>query len=577
MANARQGRRSVSLVFVGSGGAGAMTSGTMLLDAAARAGWYGVMTRSLGPQILGGEAAALLRLSTEPIETHDDSFDLLFAIDWKNFGALVAEVPLRADSIVFADPEGGEAPPEVEAVGSAVTALTMKALAADIPGGRANMLVLGAAASLIGVPLDEVLKTVETHLGSKGAEAVEGSANAIRTGAEAVDGTTCPYHLAPPCGNRSGRWMISGNEAIGLGAVRGGVRFAAAYPITPATDISEWLAAALGKIGGTLVQAEDELASINMVIGASFGGVPSLTATSGPGLSLMTESIGLAVAGEVPIVVVDVMRCGPSTGIATKSEQSDLNIATYGLHGDAPHVVIAPNSIADCATSTQWAMHLAESLQTAVIVLSDQVLGQSLAVIDRSEDTGLKAVRAVSREVNGGYKRYVDVESGISTMALPGTPGGQYTGEGLTHSESGNPSTSAGDHLAQLEKRARKLTNHDFGDDWADIEGDGDLAIISWGSTGGPIREALGRRAGDAPPVRHIALRLIAPSQPEKMARALEGVKRVLVIEQSHSGQFHRYLRAHYDLPPDVASYCRPGPIPFLPGEICQTIADWQR
>jgi 2-oxoglutarate ferredoxin oxidoreductase subunit alpha len=577
MANARQGRRSVSLVFVGSGGAGAMTSGTMLLDAAARAGWYGVMTRSLGPQILGGEAAALLRLSAEPVETHDDSFDLLFAIDWKNFGALVAEVPLRADSIVFADPEGGEAPPEVEAVGSAVTALTMKALAADIPGGRANMLVLGAAASLIGVPLDEVLKTVERHLGSKGAEAVEGSANAIRTGAEAVDGTTCPYHLAPPCGNRSGRWMISGNEAIGLGAVRGGVRFAAAYPITPATDISEWLAAALGKIGGTLVQAEDELASINMVIGASFGGVPSLTATSGPGLSLMTESIGLAVAGEVPIVVVDVMRCGPSTGIATKSEQSDLNIATYGLHGDAPHVVIAPNSIADCATSTQWAMHLAESLQTAVIVLSDQVLGQSLAVIDRSEDTGLKAVRAVSREVNGGYKRYVDVESGISTMALPGTPGGQYTGEGLTHSESGNPSTSASDHLAQLDKRARKLADHDFGDDWAEIEGDGDLAIISWGSTGGTIREALGRRAGDAPPVRHIALRLIAPSQPEKMARALEGVKRVLVIEQSHSGQFHRYLRAHYDLPPDVASYCRPGPIPFLPGEICQTIADWQR
>ena len=577
MANARQGRRSVSLVFVGSGGAGAMTSGTMLLDAAARAGWYGVMTRSLGPQILGGEAAALLRLSAEPVETHDDSFDLLFAIDWTNFGALVAEVPLRADSIVFADPEGGEAPPEVEAVGSAVTALTMKALAADIPGGRANMLVLGAAASLIGVPLDEVLKTVETHLGSKGAEAVEGSANAIRTGAEAVDGTTCPYHLAPPCGNRSGRWMISGNEAIGLGAVRGGVRFAAAYPITPATDISEWLAAALGKIGGTLVQAEDELASINMVIGASFGGVPSLTATSGPGLSLMTESIGLAVAGEVPIVVVDVMRCGPSTGIATKSEQSDLNIATYGLHGDAPHVVIAPNSIADCATSTQWAMHLAESLQTAVIVLSDQVLGQSLAVIDRSEDTGLKAVRAVSREVNGGYKRYVDVESGISAMTLPGTPGGQYTGEGLTHSESGNPSTSASDHLAQLDKRARKLADHAFGDYWADIEGDGDLAIISWGSTGGPIREALGRRAGDAPPVRHIALRLIAPSQPEKMARALEGVKRVLAIEQSHSGQFHRYLRAHYDLPPDVASYCRPGPLPFLPGEICQTIADWQR
>ncbi len=576
MASAPQDGGSVSLVFVGSGGAGAMTSGTMLLDAAARAGWYGVMTRSLGPQILGGEAAALLRLSTEPVETHDDSFNLLFAIDWKNFHSLADEVPLAADSIVFADPEGGEIPPEVDAAGATITDLAVKALVTGIPGGRANMLVLGAAATLIGVPLEEVLKTIEIHLGAKGAKVVEGSANAINAGAEAVAGMTCPHRLALPNRNKSRRWVISGNKAVGLGAVRGGIRFAAAYPITPATDISEWLAPALVKVGGNLVQAEDELASLNMVIGASFGGVPSLTATSGPGLSLMTESIGVAVASEVPIVVVDVMRCGPSTGIATKSEQSDLNIATYGLHGDAPHVVVAPNSIADCATSTQWAVHLAESLQTAAIVLSDQALGQSLAVLDPSEDAGYKAVRAVPEEVNGGYKRYADVESGISAMALPGMPGCQYTGEGLTHGESGEPSTSASDHLAQLDKRARKLANHDFGDYWADIVGDGDVAIISWGSVCGPIREALARMDKDARRVRFIALRLIAPAQPEKMAAALDGVKRVLVIEQSHSGQFHRYLRAHYDLPADVTSYRRPGPLPFLPAEICQTIADWQ-
>jgi 2-oxoglutarate ferredoxin oxidoreductase subunit alpha len=576
MASVPQDRGSVSLVFSGSGGAGAMTSGSMLLDAAARAGWYGVMTRTVGPQILGGEAAALLRLSTDPVETHDDSFDLLFAIDWMNYGKLAAEVPLRADSIVFADPKGGEAPPEIGQAGSVVTDFAMKELLADIPGGRANMLVLGAAASLIGVPIDEVLKTVETHLGSKGAKAVEGSSAAIRAGAEAVSGMVLPCRLVAPQGDTSSRWMISGNEATGLGAVRGGVRFAAAYPITPATDISEWLAPALVKIGGTLVQAEDELASLNMAIGASFGGVPSLTATSGPGLALMLESIGLAVASEVPIVVVDVMRCGPSTGIATKSEQSDLEIAVYGLHGDAPHIVIAPNSIADCAASTQWAVHLAETLQTTSIVLSDQALGQSLAVIDRGEPRDIKPERVICTEASDGYTRYVDTESGVSPMFLPGAKGGQYTGEGLTHSESGNPSTSAGDHLAQLDKRARKLENHEFGDYWADIDGDGELAVISWGSTGSTIREALGRRGGDAPAVRHIALRLIAPAQPEKMAAALKGVKRVLVIEQSHSGQFHRYLRAHYDLPADVESYRRPGPLPFYPGEVCQTIADWQ-
>ncbi len=161
--------------------------------------------------------------------------------------------------------------------------------------------------------------------------------------------------------------------------MRGGVRFAAAYPITPATEILEWLAPNLPQVGGVLLQAEDELASINMIIGASFGGTPALTATSGPGLSLMIEALGLATAAEMPIVVVDVMRGGPSTGIPTKSEQADLNIAVYGLHGDAPHLVLAPQSVADCLFTTQWAVHLAEALQTPAIVLSDQFVGQAQA------------------------------------------------------------------------------------------------------------------------------------------------------------------------------------------------------
>jgi pyruvate/2-oxoacid:ferredoxin oxidoreductase alpha subunit len=161
------------------------------------------------------------------------------------------------------------------------------------------------------------------------------------------------------------------------------VRFVAAYPITPATELLEWMAPALEQVGGVLVQAEDELASINMALGASYGGVPSLTATSGPGLSLMTEALGLAVAAELPVVVVDVMRGGPSTGIPAKSEQSDISIATQGLHGDAPRLVVVPNSIEDCLVSTQWAVHLAESLQVPALVLSDQFFGQTRAVVDR--------------------------------------------------------------------------------------------------------------------------------------------------------------------------------------------------
>ena len=273
------------------------------------------------------------------------------------------------------------------------------------------------------------------------------------------------------------------------------MRFVAAYPITPATEMLEWMAPALTKVGGSLLQAEDELASVNMIIGASFGGVPSLTATAGPGLALMTEGIGLAVSAEVPIVVVDVMRGGPSTGIPAKSEQSDLSFAVSGLHGDAPRLVLAPTSIADCLATTQWAVQLAEALQAPAIVLSDQFMGQSRAIIDRPADSGGAASRVTAAAHTPDYKRYRDTATGISPMAVPGTPGTVYTADGLEHNEAGVPSSQARDHSVQLDKRERKLMQHDFGAFWADVEGDSELAVITFGSATGPVREAVQRAA----------------------------------------------------------------------------------
>jgi 2-oxoglutarate ferredoxin oxidoreductase subunit alpha len=322
-------------------------------------------------------------------------------------------------------------------------------------------------------------------------------------------------------------------------------------------------------VGGTLVQAEDELASINMALGASFGGVPALTATSGPGLSLMVEALGLSVGAEIPVVVVDVMRTGPSTGIATKSEQADLNLALYGMHGDAPHVVVAPNSLADCIAATQWAVGLAESLQLPAIVLSDQYLGQARAVIDSPVLAETNLCRETAK-ADGAYKRYALTPSGISPMAIPGTPGCQYTADGLEHNERGTPSSQAADHLAQMEKRARKLASLDPGDAWASIEGEGDTAVITFGSCTGAVREAL-ERSGKK--MRLISLRLLSPAQPERLERALQGVKRVLVVEQNHSGQFLRYLKSEYPLPAEVKSLRRPGPLPFRPDEIAREIA----
>jgi 2-oxoglutarate ferredoxin oxidoreductase subunit alpha len=304
--------------------------------------------------------------------------------------------------------------------------------------------------------------------------------------------------------------------------------------------------------------------------------VPSLTATAGPGLSLMTEAIGLAVASEVPVVIVDVMRGGPSTGIPAKSEQGDLSFAVSGLHGDAPRLVLAPTSIGDCAATTQWAVQLAEALQAPAIVLSDQFMGQSRAIIDRPADTGLVAQRLTAPAGTPDYKRYRNTESGISPMAIPGTPGVAYTADGLEHSEAGVPSSQSRDHRLQLDKRERKLLRHDYGPRWADIEGEGDGAVITFGSPTGAVREAVARARAQGLHLRLIAMRLIAPAQTALLSAALEGVGRVIVVEQNHGAQFYRYLRAWFDLPGRPATYHRPGPLPLRPGELLQALIEWR-
>jgi 2-oxoglutarate/2-oxoacid ferredoxin oxidoreductase subunit alpha len=563
---------SISLAIIGSGGAGALTAGDVLLEASGAGGWHGFSTRTLGPQIRGGEAAALLRLATNPVECLSDVFDIVIGIDWINAHRFGAEIQAGPGSLIIGDPEAGEPPPILRDSGSKLVNMPLKEIASAIPGGRPNMVALGVAARMLGFTPEQMFGPIEKRLAEKGDAALESSEAGIRAGYDASRWITVDRKLAPPPAVEGKRWLLSGNEAAALGAMRGGIRFAAAYPITPATEILEWLAPSLARAGGALLQAEDELAAINMIIGASYGGTPSLTATSGPGLSLMIEALGLATAAEIPIVVVDVMRGGPSTGIPTKSEQTDLNIAVYGLHGDAPHLVLAPQSVADCLFTMQWATYLAETLQAPAIVLSDQFMGQSRAAIPRPADVAFIGSRAVVRELNGLYKRYAAAANGVSPMALPGTRGGQYTADGLTHTERGTPTSGAADHQAQLDKRRDKLEQFNFGDHWATIAGDGEVAVLTWGSVTGAAREAIARVRDEGIAARLIAPRLLSPVRPHDMQAALEGVKRVLIVEQSHSGQFHRYLRAHYEIETDVQVFHRAGPLPITAGEIRNAI-----
>lgn len=569
--------RTMSIAIVGSGGAGAITAGSLLLDASARAGSYGLLTRSVGPQIRGGEAAALLRLGVEPIDSIGDSYDILLALDWKNIDRFAAELPMGTSSLIISDPDQGAIPDVIAASGAQVRELPITKLAKSIKKGRPNMVALGLLSAILDIPRETIQDVLNSQLGDKGEQVIQASMETIDAGIAAADDFD-RLALTGINGNSENHWMITGNQATGLGAVQGGVRFVAAYPITPATEVLEWMSSALQEVGGRLVQAEDELASVNMIVGASYGGIPSLTATSGPGLSLMMEGLGLAVAAEVPIIVVDVMRVGPSTGIATKAEQSDLNIAVYGFHGDAPHLVLAPSSITDCLFTTQWSVYLAEAMQVPAIILSDQYLGQAKGVIDQPAEAEFSAARITAGESAGEYERYAVNESGISPMAVPGTPGCQYTADGLEHAPSGTPSTRAEDHAVQMDKRQHKVTAFDYGEYWADIEGEGSQAIITWGSTAGAVREALERMQADGVgDIRLITIRLLMPVQPEKFRLALAGVDRLLVVEQSHSGQFYHYLCAHYELPAATDVFHRAGPLVIRPGEITETIRQWRQ
>lgn len=513
----------------------------------------------------------MVRFSTDPVECMGDCYDLLVALDWLNIERFADEIPLSEKSLIICDPAAGEVPVQLRSNGAEIREVPFKVFASGLPEGRINMVALGAMAMVCGFPLEAMEASVKGVLQSKGEQVVESALRAMSLG---YNHDRHPVNPPLPLVDKHKVWSITGNQACGVGALRGGVKFVAAYPITPASEMLEWLAPRLEKLGGSLLQAEDELASINMIIGASFGGVPSLTATSGPGLSLMVEGLGLALVSETPVTVVNVMRGGPSTGIPTKSEQADLDIALYGLHGDAPHLVFAPLSIRDCVFTTQWAVQLAEHLQTVALVLSDQSLGQSQAIIEAPAANSMPWKRAIETEPDADFMRYRITADNISPVTLPGTPGGMYTADGLEHNEHGTPSSMASDHREQLNKRLLKLERFEYGDDWAEIEGDGGDCIITWGSTAGVVKEVarLLRQQGRA--IRTIALRLLAPLQRQKLSQLLEGAERVLVVEQNHGGQLFHYLHAQAILPKQAESLAQPGPLPLRPGRIIRALAD---
>jgi 2-oxoglutarate/2-oxoacid ferredoxin oxidoreductase subunit alpha len=565
------------LGMAGSGGDGIVSAGESLIAAAAREGYNAVLTKSFGSQIRGGESSCRLRLSTCPVHTPAGVLDLAIALNWDDFLRFGAELPVDGRTVVAYEAATGVSPDKVPLAGvrpAAVVPVPFLAMAKGAAGTEKarNSVVLGLVAGWLGFPREALLAGIAKKLAKKGPEVVEANARAFAAGAAWAHEHPVRADLRLDTPAPLPKLLTDGNEMCAAAAIFAGCRFFGGYPITPSTEIMQFLDAHLWRYGGAVLQAEDEIAGIGAAVGASYAGVKAMTATSGPGMSLKTEMLGLATIAELPLVVVNVQRGGPSTGLPTKSEQADLFQAVFSAHGDSVRPVLAPTSVADTFAVTVEAFNLAEQYQTPVVVLSDQEIAQRKETFDPIDTSRVAVVerRVPSEQELASYARFRATDSGVSPISHPGMAGGAYLAAGIEHNEKGAPTASGEVHALMNEKRIGKLAPLGARRDLFEVVGDpaAPLALVAWGSLAGVAREAFQQAQAAGLAVKLLVPRLLYPVAREVYEDFFGGVLAGLVVEQSHQGQLLRLLRMHVDLPPGLQSLARSGANPITPTEV---------
>jgi 2-oxoglutarate ferredoxin oxidoreductase subunit alpha len=569
--------------MAGAGGDGVVSAGESLIGAAAQEGYHAILTKSFGSQIRGGESSCRLRLSTEPLTSPAGVLDVAVAFNWDDFLKFGAELPVGGRTVVVYESATGVAPDRLPLPGVrpaeavAVPFAEMARRAAGTERAK-NAVALGLLSGWLGFGEETLRARLRRKLAKKGAEVAEGNDRAFAAGLElALSRPLAALEPLPPRrGPAAAKLLADGNEMCAAAALFAGCRFFGGYPITPSSEIMQFLAREMWKYGGTVLQAEDEIAGIGAAVGASFAGVKSMTATSGPGMSLKTEILGLATIAELPLVCVNVQRGGPSTGLPTKSEQADLFQAVFSGHGDVVRPVIAPVSVADTFAATVHAFNVAEEFQTPVVLLSDQEIAQRKETVDPIDTQSFALVerRAPTPAELQDYARFRATDSGVSPISRPGMPGGNYLASGIEHNERGAPTARGEVHARMSDKRSRKLSPLAARRELFEIEGDpgAPLALVAWGSVAGVAREALAAARLEGIDAKLLVPRLLYPVAEEIYREFFETVQAGLVVEQSHQGQLFRLLRMFVDVPAGVASFARSGANPFTPAEVVERL-----
>jgi 2-oxoglutarate ferredoxin oxidoreductase subunit alpha len=551
-------RDDLVIRVAGEAGEGVLSTGQLILLAAARAG-YGVLTDSVPPaEIKGGHSLFQIRLSPRRLHSRGDVVDILLAFNQEAYDRNIGELRdgglLVYDSSEFAPPEN---PGTYQQHALPLTDIAKKEIQFEL--GK-NVVAVGAISALFGLDPEYIRTLLHQRFARKGEDILNKNYKALEAGIGYVERNIPErgaLQVKPGKPDGVAKIVVAGNQAIAMGALAAGCRVYAGYPITPATDIMEFLAAELPKVGGSVVQAEDEMSALGMAIGASYAGKKSMTATSGPGFSLMIELAGLASMAEIPVVIVDAQRAGPSTGMPTRQEQGDLFLAATGGHGEIQRIVLAPVSVSDCFTQAVNAFNLAEEFQMPVALLSDTTLGVRAESIPVPDLSRIEIVNRLGVSTNGngsspgiesGYRRYQLTESGISPMATPGQDGGQYVATGLEHNESGRPRSDAANHRKMTDKRFSKFERarqaapeaHYYGDQ------DADVGILCWGSSWGVVVEAIDQAAQKGLKVAAMAPRMVWPLPDQQIKPFIESKRVVLVPEMNYSGQLAQLMRARY-------------------------------
>ena len=568
-----------ALSIGGAAGQGIATPGSILARIFTRRGLHLYAYNAYQSIVRGGHIFLTVRIADQKIHSHGDHLDLLICLNQdtmdRHLGLMEA-----GGRVIF---DGGSITPGTAGEGVRLYPMPV----AELSGGSRNKVLqntisLGVVMSLLGLDFQVLRHSLTLQFQAKGQDVLDENVVAARAGYDHAAANFDPFPNPLPAEAKP-QALWTGNEALAMGGAAAGVRFYTAYPMSPSTGVLHWMANNARDLGIMVRQGEDEIAVANMAIGAAHTGCRAMTATSGGGFALMTEAIGSAAMMEIPVVFINVMRAGPSTGVPTKTEQGDLWQVLGASQGDFERFIVAPRDALDAFDTMPELFNLCDKYQCPGIVLTDLLISEGTFSVD-ADDIDMHPIidrgeLITEPSAAGDYLRYEDTESGISARALPGLEGYVHVVATDEHDQDGvlisDEYTNPHKRRMMVEKRARKFTDIAVAIAAPALEGalDADVTLIGWGSTYGVIKEALVQLEAAGISANHLPIKWIVPFHSRAVIDIVSGAKRTIIVENNYSGQFFRYLRSETGL--DVDGHIRKyDGEPFMPHHIVDGVLE---